>query len=167
MTYQAYTDGINLRLLLQPELEDLTGWTQVTLPEDYAPDLYRIVDGELVLDLTQRKERVWGNIKTIRESKLLVAPTSFGLFDVDETGKSNILGMLQAIDYLDTAVEEPIVWKMHDNSFVSFTREEFKTAALEALAYIRTTYSTSFLVESQIESATSTEELESIQWPEE
>lgn len=47
----AYTDGEQVRLLLRPDLEDLEGWTEVTLPEDYDPEIYRFEAGEFILDL--------------------------------------------------------------------------------------------------------------------
>lgn len=151
-----------------PEGFDFPDCTVYPKPEGLDDGPYAFYDGTtLSEDLTAQKSNKWTAIKDEREVRRMVAPTTYGDFDVDEVGRSNILGMLQAIDYLDTGVAEPITWKMHDNSFVDFTRLEFKDAALQALAYIRQVYSISFILEAQIDAATSIEDLETIEWPEE
>lgn len=125
-----------------------------------------VVGTTIQRDLTIAKSMAWQAIKAERDARRIVAPTSAGIFDCDETGRSNILGMLQAIDYLGEGVPEPITWKMHDNSFADFTREGFKVAALEVLAHIRACYATSFEIEAQISAAATVEDVEALTWPE-
>jgi len=142
-------------------------WEQIgPLPAGVPADLAMVAaDGTITADLEAARARRWAAIKAEREQRLRVAPTSGGPLDVDETGRSNILGMVQALELLGPAMEEPIVWKRADNVLGYYTRQQFKSVALEALAHIQAVYATSFALEAAINAATSLTAIEEVAWP--
>ncbi len=84
---------------------------------------------------------------------------------MNEKGRSNILGMMAAINELGEGVAEPISWRLYDNSFAQFTRAQFKQAAIQALGSIQMTYGTSWQLEAVVNAATTVEEVEAVVWP--
>jgi hypothetical protein len=142
-------------------------WEQIgPLPAGVPADLAMIAaDGTITADLDAARARRWAAIKAEREQRLRVAPTSGGPLDVDETGRSNILGMVQAINLLGEQVPEPIIWKRADNVLGHFSREEFRDVALEALGHIQAVYQASFQIEAAINAATTLAEIEAVTWP--
>jgi hypothetical protein len=54
MTLHAYADGVRLRLLLNPDREDLTGWSPVELPSGFAEGALCYRDGDFHPDPARR-----------------------------------------------------------------------------------------------------------------
>lgn len=141
--------------------------TIVEVPDDFSWRTFKSDFTTLTVapTLDRIKAAKWAEIKAEREARRIVAVTSYGVFDCDETGKSNMLGQQQAIDLLGVGVAEPITWKMHDNSFVELTRAEFTDACLQVLASIQAVYATSFALEAAIDAAETLADIEAITWP--
>lgn len=137
----------------------------VPAPEGYDASQAFLIGGALSRDIEAVRAQKWAAIKTEREARRIVAATSYGIFDCDETGKSNMLGQQQAIELLGEAVAEPITWKLHDNSFVQLTRAQFTDACLQVLASIQATYAASFALEAAISAAATIEDVEAVTWP--
>lgn len=122
-----------------------------------------------VPNMPMLKATKWEQVKAQREAQRLAITTSFGVFNADETAKTNLLGKLKSFDILGAASPAQIVWKLYDNSFAVLDRADFEAACLQILAGIEAIYEVSFAMEVAINAATSPAELDAIDveagWP--
>lgn len=118
------------------------------------------------VDLAQLRADKWEEIKLERENKLSFAVTSFGSFDTNAEGKSNIAGI--ATDILGLrARSEPvpdIEFRMYDNSTQTFTPDEFMQASSEVTTYIKGIYTHSWYIEAYMATLTTIEDISAINW---
>lgn len=134
-------------------------------PAGARPEYLEVIDGQVVENLALARARRWEAIKAVRAEKLLVAPTPLGTFDSDETGRSNINGQVTAILALGADAPAEITWKMHDNSFATFTAAQFVQAGLMVSEHIANVYATSWQLEQALNAAATLEEIEAVEWP--
>lgn len=120
-----------------------------------------------VVDLDKLRAAKWEEIKAQREARRVVITTSWGPFDADETAKTNLLGRLTAIS-MGAAAD--VVWKLHDNSFVTIAAADFPAACMAVMAGVEAVYAASFALEAALASADTAEAIEAVDvmagWPE-
>lgn len=154
------------------DAEGHDGWTVIgEIPDDVPPDVAMVdASGAIVADMTVLRQRKWIAIRAIRDAKLpVITIAGVGVFDADDTSRSNMLGKLQSFALLGANAPATVTWKLHDNSFVTLARADFESACLQVLAAIEAIYQASFTLEAQVNAAGDTATLNAIDinsgWP--
>lgn len=134
---------------------------------DFMVKAWDAASRSLVDNLDALRAMKWQAIKAQREARRVVISTSWGLFDADETAKTNLLGRLTAISLGAT---DDVVWKLHDNSFATIPAADFPAACMAVMAGVEAVYAASFALEAALGAATTAAEIASIDptegWPE-
>lgn len=117
--------------------------------------------------LAQAKVDRWAAIKSERNDRVVTAkPTSVGLFDADEASQNNlnkVIALVQIAAGLGAPAQAN--YTLATNERVNLTLTQLSMAALEMGAQVQVLYDTADGLRTQIEAATTTQELEAITWP--
>lgn len=136
-------------------------------PPDLAIKAWDPASRSFVDNLDALRAMKWQTIKEQREARRVVISTPWGLFDADETAKTNLLGRLTAISLGAT---DDVVWKLHDNSFATISAADFPAACMAVMAGVEAVYAASFALEAALGAATTAAEIAAIDvtagWPE-
>lgn len=121
------------------------------------------------VDFADAQAASWAEVKRAREAHLAVIDTASGPFDADDRARTNLLGKIQSFSLLGESAPATVIWKLHDNSLVTFDRADFEAVALTVLGKIEAVYGHSFGLEAAIGAATDMTELAAIDietgWP--
>lgn len=113
MTWHAYTNGETVRYLLNPEDEDLTGWTELKLPIGFNPHTgsWLVVKGRIVADVLKMEANDWAELRAERNERL--AQTDWTqLADVPKNVKAAFKVYRKALRDIPLMVKNPVepVW---------------------------------------------------------
>lgn len=133
-----------------PEIYGGASATAGAGPVDEAISRWDDVAGAYVPDLDKLRAAKWEAIKDQRDARRVVIATAWGPFDADETAKTNLLGRLTAITMGAT---DDVVWKLHDNSFVTIAAADFPAACMAVMAGVEAVYAASFALEATLAAA--------------
>lgn len=117
--------------------------------------------------LDQLKADKWKSIKVAREGAIYTPKqTSAGLFDADEASQNN-LNKVIALTQLAVARGAPAEasYTLATNERVPLTLNQLEQSALEMGAQVQAIYDSASAIRTQIESAQTPADLETISWP--
>lgn len=124
-----------------------------------------------IADLVARKSYVWAEIKNIRYNKINNGVlTTFGLFDSDETSRTNISGaVLSALMASLAATDFSEEWTLQDDTIVTLTGPEMIQVGNEVMTYISQCHSAARTLRDTINACETLEALEAVSiiegWP--
>jgi hypothetical protein len=118
-------------------------------------------------NLIGEKADRWTAIKLARATAINAPlPTPFGTFDSGPDGRTNISNAAQMMSVLKLAGNVPnITFTLADNTAITLTADNMISVGLLLGAKVQTAHSTGRALRVQIDAATTTTELEAIQWP--
>lgn len=124
-----------------------------------------VTDGNT--DLEKAKAKQWSIIKITRDRREFGGFNWNNLnFDSDSQSQSRIQGGVQLAVLAQQASQVfSIVWTLQDNSVVSLNAQEMVAVGQALAVHVQTIHETARTLREQINSASTVEEVESVQWP--
>lgn len=126
------------------------------------------IGGVVKVTLNRAKESKEQEILNRREEEMLVVGTPSGNFYADDRSKILMLGKLLSIFIIERVggtIPTEVTWKL-TTGWTVIPIEDFMTACLYVLAGIEDVYATQATLEGELSSATTVEDVESVEWPE-
>lgn len=190
VTYFTQADGCVFSILTGPSLEGMpeapagqlaaltdysgtlpaywNGSTVQAIPEQPSPShTWNWATKQWAYDLSEGRAQAWSRIKSARES-VEFGPFTLGgnVFNGDSESQRRIQGAAQ-LATLAQATGQPfsIDWTLFDNTYATLTAGEMIGVGVALGQHVNGAHGIARTLRTQIDAATTPEELEAIQWP--
>ena len=158
-------DGL-VRLILNPDDEDLAGWTSVAVPDDYDELCHRWTGTEFVLDLTYLKAAKQLAISDgFKAATLAGCMSPKGKVDCDEVAQGRVDRMVRLIEKAQQAalpVPAVVSWTMYDKSQIDHSYADLVGLGIAIGFHFTNLFSVKQTKEMALEAATTRADIDDI-----